>query len=114
MTFVQKRSGATAMHLRRLAAQYGQQEDERAPAVVVVVDGADARESETLKNELGLDFTAIADPEGKITDRFGIDVWPTTITLDPSGIVSEVEVGVAARGDRESLRGEDASGHSAV
>ncbi len=114
VTFVQKRSGATAMHLRKLAAQYGQQEDEREPGVVVVVDGGDARESETLKNELGLDFTAIGDPEGKITDRFGIDVWPTTITLDPSGIVSEVEVGVAARGDRESLRGEDASGHSAV
>ncbi len=82
---------------------------------MVVVDGADPTEAEALKNELGLDFAVVADPGGKITDRFGVDVWPTTIRLDRVGIVSEVEIGIAAREDRESLRREDDSlRHGAV
>jgi len=54
-----------------------------------------------------LDFAAVADPEGKITDRFGVDVWPTTIKLNRAGIVSEVEIGMAARRDRECLCRDD-------
>ncbi len=77
-------------------------EDERAPAVVVIVDGADPREAEALKNELGLDFAVVADPAGKITDRFGVGVWPTTIKLDRVGIVSEVEEGITRQGNLET------------
>ncbi len=107
VTFVQRHSAASAIHLRKLAGQYGQPEDERETVVVVVFDGADALEAEALTNELGLDFVVVADPAGKITDRFGIGVWPTTIKLDRGGIVSEVEIGIAARRDRAVLCRDD-------
>ncbi|MFZ0611484.1 MAG: TlpA disulfide reductase family protein [Desulfobacterales bacterium] len=107
VTFVQKHSAASAIHLRKLAGQYGQLADGEGPVVVAVCDGSDPREAEALKSELGLDFVVVPDPTGKITDQFGIGVWPTTIKLDRSGIVSEVKIGMAARRDRESVRRED-------
>jgi hypothetical protein len=111
VTFVQKQSAASAIHLRKLAAQYGQQEDEKGPVVVVVCDGSDQREAETLKNELGLDFVMVADPTGKFTDRFGIGVWPTTIKLDRAGIVSGIVIGMAPRRARECSQREDDEHH---
>jgi hypothetical protein len=114
ITFVQKRSGATETQLRKLAAEYGLQEGESRAGVVVVVDGADPREAEALKNELGVDFAVVADPSGTLNDRFGVDVWPTTITLDRSGALSEVEPGIFEPRAREALGGEpDRSGHAA-
>lgn len=103
VTFVQNGSGASAAHLRSLADDHGQEN----AAVVVVVDRADARAVESLKSALGLDFLVIPDPAGKITDRFGVDVWPTTITLDRQGIVSAVDVGLRARAGGEIERDEE-------
>jgi hypothetical protein len=107
VTFVQKHSAASVLHLRKLASQYGKMEGEQTFVILAVLDGASQREAESFKNEFGLDVAAVADPEGKITDRFGVDVWPTTIKLDRAGIVSEVEIGMAARRDRECLRWEN-------
>lgn len=64
---------------------------------MVVIDRANPRETESLKNELGLDFVVLADPTGKITDRFRVGIWPTTIKLDGHAIVSEVQIGIAGR-----------------
>jgi hypothetical protein len=91
----------------------GQRRGERPPTVIVVVDGADQRGADSVKRELGLDFVVLPDPEGTITDRFGIGVWPTTLTLDRAGIVSDIEFGLAERSDDggrrwgEDLRGSD-------
>jgi hypothetical protein len=115
VTFVQKDSSASANHLRRLAGQYGQEEGEQSSKVVVVIDRANPRETESLKNDLGLDFVMLADPTGKITDRFRVGVWPTTITLDGHGIVSEVQLGVAGRArDDRTDKEFPYQGHSAL
>lgn len=111
VTFVQKHSAASAIHLRMLSSHYGQQEDRQGPMVVAVCDGSDLREADALKSQLGLDFVVLPDPTGQITDQFGIGVWPTTIKLDRGGIVSEVKIGMASRQGRESLRGEE-DGHT--
>jgi hypothetical protein len=107
VTFVQKDSSASAIHLRRLAGRYGQEEGEQSSNVVVVIDRANPRETESLKNELGLDFVMLPDPTGKITDRFRVGVWPTTIKLDPRGVVSDVEIGLAVRRQEDSRRNEE-------
>jgi hypothetical protein len=100
VVFVQGHAASSAAHLKRLVAQHDPKEDEEtATMVVAVFDGASQREAESLKNELGLDLVAIADPKGTITDRFRVGVWPTTITLDRHGTVSDVAVGLAARRD---------------
>ncbi|MBA3356626.1 MAG: hypothetical protein H0U18_11970 [Pyrinomonadaceae bacterium] len=96
VAFVQKDSASSHAQLRALTSKYEQREGEPGPVVVVVVDGADEREAEALKNQLGFDFVTLPDPVGTITDRFGIGIWPTTITLDRVGTISGLETGVMA------------------
>lgn len=96
LTFVHKHAGASVSHLRQLAS--------RAPMILVVIDSADQREAESLQRELGADFVAISDPTGAISDQLGIGVWPTTITLNRAGIVSDVQFGVAGPRDDEGRR----------
>jgi hypothetical protein len=107
VTFVQRGSGSSEAQLRTLFRRHGQRDD-AGPLVMVVVDGADAREAEALKHELGVDFVAVADPTGSITDRFGVGTWPTTVTLDQAGTVSGVEIGAATGRVVEHRRGETA------
>ncbi|MBA4097189.1 MAG: hypothetical protein C0484_10540 [Rhodospirillum sp.] len=101
ITFVQQHSDASIYSARSLMGRYGQQEG--APHVVVVVDGADPREAERWQHQLGLDFTVLPDPKGTITNRFRIGVWPTTITVNADSIVSDVRVGHAAQGRGEYI-----------
>lgn len=65
--------------------------------VAVVVDGRDA-EIERLTAELGLEPGAVADGDGVIADRFGVRMWPTTVTLNEVGVISELEIGADALG----------------
>lgn len=92
VTFIQPDSASSESRLRQLSSRYGQRED--GPAIVVVVNGADARQAEALKNELGLDFVVLPDPNRTISNRFGIGIWPTTMTIDRTGVVSAVDTGV--------------------
>jgi len=93
VTFVAREARASADHLRQLYSDYGQVSD-GTPLVVVVIDGADAREAEALRNDLGIDFVTVPDPHGAISDRIGVNTWPTTITLDETGTVSRMETGL--------------------
>ena len=102
VTFIQPGSASSEARMRQLSSRYAQRED--GPALVVVVTGADARQAEALKNELGLDIIVLPDPNRTISNRFGIGVWPTAMTIDRAGVVSAVETGVdtgpgGARGD---------------
>jgi hypothetical protein len=103
VTFVQKDDRSTYLHLRELYADYGQGGDS-APTVSVVVDGADAREAEALKNQAGVDFAMVPDPDGDVTDRFGVATWPTTLAVDETGTVSDVETGVRTQAQRAELQ----------
>ena len=100
LAFVQRDGGASRAQLRRLAARAAPANEEETregpPTLVVVVDGADPHQADALRRELGLEAMAIPDPKGRITDRFGVDTWPTTITVDRRGVVTDVEVGQAA------------------
>lgn len=93
ITFVQKIGSSSHAHLRQLSADYGQH-GEKAPPVLVIVDHADANEAESLKNELGIDFVMIPDRAGLIADRLSVSTWPTTVTVDEGGTVSEITTGV--------------------
>jgi len=98
VTFVQKGSASSNAQLRKLSDQFGQRGKD-GPLVVVVVDGANASEAEALKKEIGFNFVAFPDPSGGITDQFGVRIWPTTMTLDRLGKISETEVGIAPKLD---------------
>jgi len=104
VTFVQKDSQASIEIIRRLVSQHEGPEGSGS-VVVAVIDGADGRDVQTLKEQLQLDFVPIPDRSGTITDRFGVGVWPTTIMLDHGGIISEIQTGfatISAETDGES------------
>jgi hypothetical protein len=92
VTFVQRGSRASEIQLRELAARYSEQRED-APLIVAVLDGADDGEAEQMKNELGFDFAVVPDFKGRVADRFGVRVWPTTVLLDSGGTVVELHLG---------------------
>jgi hypothetical protein len=96
VAFVNLKSESSHAQLRELGARFAQS-GESSPVIVVVVDGAGAEEAEALNSELGLDFTTLPDPGGTIASRFGVRVWPTTVTLNRLGTVSEIEIGHSPR-----------------
>jgi hypothetical protein len=59
----------------------------------VVVDGLEMREADVIRSRLPDDVVVIPDAHGRIAQRFGIRMWPTTVTVDPQGIVSDVITG---------------------
>jgi hypothetical protein len=68
---------------------------DEAPVRVVVVYGGSA-EADPLNQALGSDVIVVSDPTGVVADRFNIMTWPTTVTIEPGGMVSAVDVGVLA------------------
>jgi hypothetical protein len=79
--------------------------------VVAIVEGAGHERAQSLQRQRGLDVVAIPDPDGKVSARFGIDVWPTTVVVSPDGVVSEVMVGLGAH-DISNRAPEPARGRS--
>jgi hypothetical protein len=80
--------------------------DGERPVVIAVIDGGDARDAAALQSELGGNVVAIADASGTVTDRFGVAVWPTTVTLERDGTIAAIAPG-------GKVRTEAAHGHAA-
>ena len=99
VTFVERKSVASHIQLRELAARAAQSPG-GGPIIVGIVDSVNDDEAERLREELGIEFTAIADPGGHIASRFGIRVWPTTVSINSLGVVSGIEVGHTRRRER--------------
>ena len=102
VTFVHAASAASITHLRQLTAQVQIQDNQdtqdqhqvqAAVTVVAVFDGASHQEVQSLQAQWGLDLVAVADPQGQVSDRLGVSVWPTTLTLDGDGVVRHVQLG---------------------
>jgi hypothetical protein len=107
VTFVHAASAASHAHLRRLTAQLESREtdDERPlPVVVAVFDGASESKVRALQAQWGLDIVAVADPQGRVSDRFGVGVWPTTVKLDKAGVVFDIQTGTTQQRDNEPMK----------
>jgi hypothetical protein len=103
VTFVQKGSAASLAELKGLVAGGAGADGER-PVVIAVIDGADAREAAALQSELGGAVVAIADASGTVTDRFGVAVWPTTVSLERDGTIAAIAPGGTVRAEAEHGR----------
>jgi hypothetical protein len=62
----------------------------------LVVDGSDPEEVAALRDQAGPDVAVMPDPAGALARSFGVRVWPTTVTLEPGGIVAAVRTGAEA------------------
>jgi hypothetical protein len=99
VAFVHAGSSASETAIRNLVGDYESADEQ--PMVSVVVDGASATDIERLKSQLHEDFVAIPDPEGAIARQAGVRVWPTTIVVNETGLVTRLDIG-ADPGDRRS------------
>jgi hypothetical protein len=91
--FVQAASPSSEQRLVDLERERGELGD-AGVQVSAIVDGATAEEADALKNKLGLEFDVLPDPGGAISNRFGIRIWPTTLTVDRMGRVAALESGL--------------------
>ena len=100
VAFVRKGSAASLAELKGLLVAAAGADGAR-PVVIAVIDGADARDAAALQSELGGDVVAIADAAGTVTDRFGVAVWPTTLTLERDGTIAAIAPGGTLRTQAE-------------
>jgi hypothetical protein len=93
VVFVRKEASSTRDALDRLVRQTPAEGAEK-PFIAVVVENATARDIEELRARWGLDLDMLPDPNGDLTRRAGVQVSPTTMTIDCMGNVAAVQMGV--------------------
>lgn len=91
-TFVTKNSKSSEAAIRKLASESGS--DAKGNVQAVVFDGATADEIRELQQSLPEGVVAIADPDGSISRRFGVRVWPSRVAINGDGLVTGFEAGV--------------------
>ena len=92
VTFVTKGSKASDAALRKLTSEGRGDGDEGVQAIVF--DGATSEEIDELQQSLPEGFMAIADPEGTISKRFRVRVWPARVAINGNGIVTGFDSGI--------------------
>jgi hypothetical protein len=97
--FAQSRSLTSHAQLRELASR-ASQSGGNSPVIIAIVDAVNDDEAERLREELGIEFTPVPDPGGVIAGRFGIRVWPTTVSINSLGVVSGIEIGHTRKRER--------------
>ncbi len=94
LAFWQSWSAPCLRELRRLEAR-GRAERGGAPVIVAVNGGEPAHALAEVRRAHGLTFALVPDPSRRLARELGVHCWPTTLTIDPDGIVEHVQVGIA-------------------
>ena len=81
------------MELRRLQHVPGQT-SETGTVVVAIGDGEDANRTAEIAREHELRFALIPDPDRRISRQYGINCWPTIVSINENGIVDFVHSGI--------------------
>lgn len=106
LVFWQSWSAPCIRELRRLQ-QLHDAGGERAP-VIVAVNGGEARVViEKVRRESKLTFILVPDPDQRIARLYGVACWPTTVSINPDGVVDRIQFG-AAHTHRAEDRGKPA------
>lgn len=102
-TFVSHKSAASDAALRKLASKTEGGSDDTFNTIIV--DGATTDEVEQMRKSLPEGVMAIADPDGVISKRFGIRVWPSSVVINETGSVTGFDSGMDTDASRQ-LSGE--------
>jgi peroxiredoxin len=65
------------------------------PLVLAINDGESPEHAHRVLEEKKTSAIAVADPGRKIATAYGVSVWPTIVSIDPSGIISGIQFGYA-------------------
>jgi len=61
--------------------------------VLAINDGEPTELAKSVAAELGVTATLVTDPERAISRAYGVNIWPTIVYVDPSGVVGEIRYG---------------------
>jgi hypothetical protein len=88
--FVKKSSASSEAEIRVLRKSRNPREN--ADEIrVIVLDGGTAEDARRMRDNVA-GAMVVADPDGTIARRFGISAWPSSLRINESGAVSELEV----------------------
>ena len=94
LNFWQSWSAPSSRELRRL--QQLHEEGSKRGLVILAVNGGEERTVlAEVRRQHNLTFTLIHDPGQRITRLYGVQCWPTTVSINPDGIVDHIQFGVA-------------------
>jgi hypothetical protein len=65
------------------------------PVILAVNDGESSDAAIRFADENKLTATVVPDAERQISRAYGVNVWPTIISLDANGLVSGIRYGLA-------------------
>ncbi|HEY7648939.1 MAG TPA: redoxin domain-containing protein [Methylomirabilota bacterium] len=63
------------------------------PIVLAINDGEPADLAQRLAAQIGPSAVLVSDPERRISLAYGVNIWPTVVTLDALGVVRELRYG---------------------
>jgi hypothetical protein len=61
--------------------------------VLAINDGEPADLAQRLAAQIGPSAVLVSDPERRISLAYGVNIWPTVVTLDALGVVRELRYG---------------------
>jgi len=65
------------------------------PLVLAINDGEPAEHAHRALAQAKGSAIAVADPDRRIAIAYGVNVWPTIVSIDASGIISGIQLGYA-------------------
>jgi peroxiredoxin len=80
----------------------GAYEGQQRPVILAVNDGESSEDAKRAGAENKLSATVVPDPAREISRAYGVDIWPTIISIDASGLVSGIRYGRTADESGES------------
>ncbi len=92
LNFWQSWSAPCIRELRRLQRLH---EAGNAPVILAVNGGEERTVLAETRRQHNLSFTLIPDPGQWIARLYGVQCWPTTVSINPDGIVDRIQFGVA-------------------
>lgn len=93
MNFWQSWSAPSLAELSRLQRLHESGKD--APFIFAVHSGTNSDALAETRKRLGLSFPLVQDHQQRITTRYGVRCWPTTIAIGPDGRAGNIQFGVA-------------------
>ncbi len=78
--------------VRQVQSAMGRAEAPR-PVVLAINDGDPAELAKRVAAQHGLSVVLVTDPERRISLTYGVNIWPTIVTIDALGLVRELRYG---------------------
>ncbi len=104
LNFWQSWSAPCIQELTRLQALH-EKGGEGAPVILAVNGGEKPEVLSEVRRKYNLGFALVPDPERTIARQFGIECWPTTLSLNADGRVEGVQFGIFREHRADERRG---------